>query len=161
MVSHWRLSESKSPQVSRILLSIMTDLNNTAVWMISTSPIISKFSTPYINPLVTVPNSQITIGIIVTFIFHSFFLFLLQGPGTYLSFRFLSVLLCDQPERESPQFDKFFILFIFLLALDLVDMLRLGDPFVSCIYSFDIVSPYGVVLCCYEKRFSFSHEVSL
>ena len=28
-------------------------------------------------------------------------------------------------------------------------------------FCFDIVSPYRVALCCYQKRFTFSHEVSL
>ena len=69
MVSHRSLSDSKSPQVSRILLNILTDLNNDVVWMISTRPLISKSS----SPLVTVPSAPITIGITVTFMFHSFF----------------------------------------------------------------------------------------
>ena len=74
MVFHWSLSDSKSPQVSRTLLSIQTVLNNTVVWMVSTRPPTSKSSNPFNSPLVTVPNAPITIGIIVTFIFHSFFL---------------------------------------------------------------------------------------
>ena len=36
MVFHWRLSDSKSPQVSRTLLSILSVLNNAVVWMVST-----------------------------------------------------------------------------------------------------------------------------
>ena len=38
------------------------------------------------------PKARITIGIIITFMFHSFFFILKQGPGTYLSFHILSVL---------------------------------------------------------------------
>ena len=34
MVFHWRLSDSKSPHVSRTLLSTMANLNNAAVWMV-------------------------------------------------------------------------------------------------------------------------------
>ena len=41
--------------------------------MVSTLPLISKFSSPCTNPLVIVPGAPITIGITVTFIFHSFF----------------------------------------------------------------------------------------
>ena len=82
MVFHWRLSESKSPQVSRTLLSILTVLNN--VWMVSTRPPTSKSSSPYSNPLVTVPNAPFTIGIIVTCMFHSFFNSLARSR--YLSF---------------------------------------------------------------------------
>ena len=74
------------------LLSIQPDLNNALVWMVSTRPLISKSSSPWINSLVTVLRAPLTIGIIVTFIFQ-FFSIALQGPGTYHSFHFLSILL--------------------------------------------------------------------
>ena len=77
MVFHWSLSDSKSPQVSRTLLSILAVLNNAVVWTVSTRTLISKSSSPFINPLVIVPKAPITIGIIVTFMFLSFF----QFPG--------------------------------------------------------------------------------
>ena len=73
MVFHWRLSDSKSPQVSRTLLSILSVFNNAVVWMVSTRPPTSKSSRPFNNPLVTVPKAPITIGITVSFMFHSFF----------------------------------------------------------------------------------------
>ena len=73
MVFHGRLSDSKSPQVSRTLLSILAVFNNAVVWMVPTRPPTSKSSRPFNNHLVTVPKAPITIGIIVTFIFHSFF----------------------------------------------------------------------------------------
>ena len=41
--------------------------------MVSTRPSTSKSFSPFSNPLVTVPNAPITIGIIVTSMFHSFF----------------------------------------------------------------------------------------
>ena len=44
----------------------------------------SKFSSPFSNPLVTVPNAPITIGIIVTCMFHGFFNSLARSR--YLSF---------------------------------------------------------------------------
>ena len=72
MIFHWSLSDSKSPQVSRTLLSILSDLNNAVVWIVSTCSIISKSSSLCINPLVTVPRAPITIGIMVTFMFYSF-----------------------------------------------------------------------------------------
>ena len=49
MVFHWGLSDSKSPQVSRTFLSILADLNNVVVWLVSTRPLISKFSSPFNN----------------------------------------------------------------------------------------------------------------
>ena len=93
MVFHWSVSDCKSPQVSRTLLSILAVLNNVVVWMVSTRPPTSKSSSPFNNPFVTVPKAPITIGIIVTFMFHSFSI-LLQGRGIYPSFPILSVLFC-------------------------------------------------------------------
>ena len=75
MVFHWSLSDSKSPQVSKTLLSILAVLNNAVVWMVSTRPPTSKPSSPFNNPSVTVPKAPITISIIVTFMFHSFLQF--------------------------------------------------------------------------------------
>ena len=73
MVFHWSLSDCKSPQISRSFLSILANLNNAVVWMVSTHPLISKSSSPYTNPFVTVPSATITIGVTVTFTFHRFF----------------------------------------------------------------------------------------
>ena len=73
MVFHWNLSDSKSLQVTRTLLSIPADLDNVIVWMMSTRPFISKSSSSCTNPLLTVPSAQITIGITVTVMFHRFF----------------------------------------------------------------------------------------
>ena len=133
MVAHLSLNDSKSLQVPRTFLSILADLNNAVVWMVSTRPhfsvlqslsnpiiiiiesftseladglsldselqqvsssllvssqysgrsqlckivstrpVISKSSSPYTHPFVIVPKAPFTIGISVTFIFHSFF----------------------------------------------------------------------------------------
>ena len=84
MVFHWSLSDSKSPQVSWTLLSILAIFNNAVVWIISIRPPTSKSSRPFNNPLVTVPKALITIGTIVTFLFQSFFNSLARSR--YLSF---------------------------------------------------------------------------
>ena len=73
MFFHRRLSDSKSPQVSRTLLSILAVFNNAVVWMVSTRPPTSKSSRSFNNPFVTVPKAPITIGVIVTLIFYRFF----------------------------------------------------------------------------------------
>ena len=73
MVFHWRLGDSKSPQVSRTLLSILAVFNNAVDWMVFTRPPTSKSSRSFNKLLVPVPKAPFTIGIIVTFIFHSFF----------------------------------------------------------------------------------------
>ena len=72
MIFHWSLSDNKSPQISRTFLDILADFNNAVIWMFSTHPVISKSSSPFINPLVTVPRAPIIIGINITFMFHSF-----------------------------------------------------------------------------------------
>ena len=54
---------SKSSKVSRTLLSILADLSNAEVWMVSTRPLISKSFSPCTIPLVTVPSASITIRI--------------------------------------------------------------------------------------------------
>ena len=56
--------------------------------MVSTRSPTSKSSSPLSNLLVTVPNAPITIGIIVIFMFHSFFNSLARSR--YLSFFFHS-----------------------------------------------------------------------
>ena len=101
MVFHWSLCDSKSPQVSKTLLSILVVLNNAVVWMFSIRPLTSKPSSPFNNPLVTVPKAPITVGIIVTFRFHSFFNSLARS-SIFLSFHILSVLFCGQPGQQSP-----------------------------------------------------------
>ena len=53
MAFHWSLSDNKSPQVSRTLLSILAVLNDVVVWMVSTRPPISKSSSSFNSPLVT------------------------------------------------------------------------------------------------------------
>ena len=97
MIYNWSLSDNKSPQLSRTLLSILADLNNAGIW------IISMPSCPFIKPLVTVLRAPTTFCITVTFIFHCFF----QFTGIYSSFHFLSILYFCQPRQQSPQFGKF------------------------------------------------------
>ena len=84
MVFHWSLSDSKTPQVSWTLLSILAVFSNAVIWIVSTYPPTSKPARPFKSPLVIVPKSPITIGTIVTFMFHSFFNSLARSR--YLSF---------------------------------------------------------------------------
>ena len=102
MVCHSSLSDNKSPQVSRTLLRILVDLIHAVVWMVSIRSLTFISSSPNINLLVTVPRVPITIGITVTFIVNSFTNSL--GQGIYLSFRFLSILLCGLLRQQSPLF---------------------------------------------------------
>ena len=81
MVSHESFSDSKSPQVSRTPLSILDDLNNCVIWMVSTRPLISMSSSPFANLLVIAPSTPITIGMAVTFMVHNFFSVLRGARG--------------------------------------------------------------------------------
>ena len=137
MVFHWRLSDSQSPQVSRTLLRILAVVNNVVVWMVSTRPPTSKSSSPFSNPLVTVLNVPITIGIIVTCMFHSFFNSLARLR--YLSFfsHSFSFILWSAGTAKSTILQ---VLFFCGLLLGLVSWPRLGDP---CVCQ----SPLGVYVC--------------
>ena len=126
MVFHWNSSDSKSPQVSRTLLSILSLLNNAVVWMVSTQPSTSKSSSSFNNPLVTAPKGPITIGIIVTFMFHSFFQFSSKVEVFILLFTFFQFY--SVVSRDS-KVDNFAIsLFCCWLLWGLVFWSRLSDP---------------------------------
>ena len=65
MVFHMSLSDNKSTQVSRTLLSILAVFNNAVIVMVSTHLPTSKSSRSFNNPSVTMPKAPITIGTIV------------------------------------------------------------------------------------------------
>ena len=81
MVFNGSLSDSKSPQVSKTLLSILAVLSNAVIWIVSTRPPSSKSSWPFNNHLVIVPKASITIGTIVTYILLLLLLLLLLYYG--------------------------------------------------------------------------------
>ena len=110
MVFHWSLSDSKSPQVSKIRLRILAVRSNAVIWIVSTRPPTSKSSRPVNNPLVIVPKAPITIGTIVTFMFHSFFNSLVRSR--YLFFFSHSFRFCGSPGQQSRQFCKFSFFFV-------------------------------------------------
>ena len=83
------LSDSKSPHVSKTLLTILTDLNNAIVWMVSTHPVDFKSSNQSFGDFTksTNYNWYNRHFHIPQFVFFSILL-----QGTYLSFYFL--LIC-------------------------------------------------------------------
>ena len=115
MVFLWSLSDSKSPQVSRTLLRILAVLNNVVVWMVSTRPLTSKSSSPFSNPLVTVPNAPITIGIIVTCMLHSFFNSLARSR--YVFSHSFSFILWSAGTAKSTILQVHFFLFIIIIII--------------------------------------------
>ena len=121
MVFHWNLSDSKSPQVSSTCLRILAVLSNAVVWIVSTCPPTSSSSKPFNNLLVIVPNAPITIGTIVTFMFHSFFNSLARSRYLFvfsLSFRFI---LWSAGTAKSTILQILFFFFLFFFFFFVVD----------------------------------------
>ena len=103
-----------SLQVSRTLLSILAVFNNAVVWMVSTRPPTSKASRPFNNPLVTVPKAPITIGIIVTFMFHIIFNSLARSRYLSLFSHSFSFILWSAGTAKSTFLQIFFFLLIII-----------------------------------------------
>ena len=106
---------SKSPQVSRTRLRILAVHSNAVVWIVSTRPPISKSSRPFNNPLLIVPNTPITIGTIVIFLFHSFFNSLARSRYLFffsLSFR---IIQWSAGTAKSTILQIYFFFFFFLI----------------------------------------------
>ena len=117
-------SDSKSPQVSKIVLIILANFNNAEVWIVSSRPLISKSSRPFINPLVTVLSASTKIGIAVSFLFHVFFNSLARSM--YLCFFFAFFQLYPVISRDSKVNYSFC-----WLSQGLAAWRRLDDPFDS------------------------------
>ena len=125
MVLHWSLSDSKSSQASRTLLSILPDLSNVVVWMVFTCPLINKTSSPLSYPLGIIPSAPITVGITVTFMLYSFFSSLTRSRYLSLFSPFL-ILLYGQ---QNPLFNR--VSFFGWLSQGHVVWPRLRGPFSS------------------------------
>ena len=127
MVFHGSLSDSKSPQVSWTLLSILAVFNDAVVW---TCPPTFKCSSSFNNPSVTVPKAPITIGTIVTFMLHSFFKTLARSRYLpFLSHSFSFILWSAGTAKSTTLQIPFFFVDYYKVWLD--------DPFVC-------QSPIGV-----------------
>ena len=95
---------------SPALFSVFWDA---VVWMVSTCPPTSKSLSPFNNPLVTMPKASIMIGIIVTFLFHSFFQFSSKVQVLILLFtffQFYSVVSWDSKVHNFASSLSFFLL---------------------------------------------------
>ena len=132
MVFHWSLRDSKSPQVSRTLLSILAVLNYAVVWMVSThTPTsVSSFSccTKSIN--YNWYNCHLHVP--------WFFQFLNKVEVLILIFTFFPFYSVVSRDSKVDNFGN--SLFICWLLLGLVFWPRLGDPSVC-------QSPIGVHVC--------------
>ena len=103
-VLHWTLSDSKSPQVSRNLLNILSDRNRAVVRMVSILQLISSFTSLSFRPSETIPRTPTTIGITVTIIFLSFFSCLAKSKYLYI----FSLSFWSAGEAKSTRLPVFF-----------------------------------------------------
>ena len=111
-----------------VTASLLADLNNAVVWMVSTHFHISKSSCPRTNPLVTVPRVAITNWYNCHFHVPQFFQFPCEVQVLiflFAFFQFYSVVSQDNKIYNSASS------FSCWLLQGLVVWPRLGDPFVS------------------------------
>ena len=122
MVFHRSVSDSKSPQISRILLSILAILNNAVVWVVSIHPPISNSYSLLLKPLETAPSASVTIGITVTLMIHSFLSSLARS--TYLLI--FSFLLGGPLRRQNPLYGRFPVFFLIITRSGLLARCKLS-----------------------------------
>ena len=118
MIFYWSLIEWKSPQVSRNL-SILVDVINTLIWIISILLLISSCFSPFSMLMGTDPSVPTITAITLTLVPQ---LFQFSGKVqvfVYL-FCFLLFLLCGQQENGKVHYSAGSLFWT-----------RLGDPFLS------------------------------
>ena len=118
---NWILSISKFPQVTRTLLSILTDLNNDIEWIVVICLTISNSSSPLSKLWGTVQARQLEL-VYLSSSDSSTFLSLWQVPGTCRSFSFLFF----SPYGPLRQYSS-----LFYVDYHLVCWPWLGDRFLS------------------------------
>ena len=124
MVFYYSLSDCKSPQVFRTRLSILAVLNKAVVWMVSLLVLLPQ--SPFNNLLVTVRKAPITIGIIVTFMFHIFLQFPSKVEVLILLFTFLHFYPVVNQDSKLHNFASSisFLLLLIIIRSDLLAEIR-------------------------------------
>ena len=132
--------------VTASLLKSLAVLNTAVFWMVSTRPPTSKSSSPFNNPLVAVPDAPITIGIIFTFMSHSFFKFPSKVEVLILLFTFFQFYSVVSQYSKVHNFASslFFFFFSFFLLITISSGLLAEIRWSVCM-----------------SKFSFSHYLSL
>ena len=149
--------------MSRTLLSILTDFNCALVWMVSLCPLYPKSSSPFTKSFGYCSKCTNYNWYHCYLHVHScFFFFSSLARSRYLSlFRFILILLCGLPGRQSLLFCMFsFFIFLFRwLSLGLVVWPRLDDPFVSKDHKRRLCFAFSRIdsgLCIYYCRIEFN-----
>ena len=93
VIIQWNLNDSKSPQITRNLLSILANLNNAVVRIVSILSLIPNFSNLFSKLLGTVLRVSTIIGITFTLLYQSFF----QFSGKVQIFVYLLAALSTSP----------------------------------------------------------------
>ena len=128
MVFHGSLSDTRTPQVSKNFLCILAVLNNAGIQIVSTCLPTSKSSSPFNNSFVTIPKAPITIGMILTRMFYSFFQFPSMFDLLFLLFTFFQFYSVVSRDIKGDNLANSHFFFFCRLLLGLVFLLRLGVP---------------------------------
>ena len=110
MVFHKSLSDSKSPQISRTLLSILADLNNAVIWIVLILPQISNSAILFSKSLRANSSAPTKTDITVIFLFLSFFSS--QARSKYLFILSLSFIFILWSAWTRKSIDDKFIFFL-------------------------------------------------
>ena len=117
MLFYLSLCDSKSPQVSMILLNILSDFNNGSVWIVSIRPSISISSSSFTKHLTSIPRAPITIGITVTLMSTDFLSSLAIFKNVFL-FSFCWIFILWSTIRQ------FLIFLLIIIRSNLLAMIR-------------------------------------
>ena len=146
----WSLNDRESPQISRSLLAILTDLKNVLLWTVSTQ---QMFHSPF-QSFKTVPNAQTKIGITVTLMLVCFWS---QARSKYLSVFSLSFIFALWFAWTAKFTRRQVLLFIYLFILFISTRCGLldGIGWSVCIAKPQRILLSLVLLLLFE---SFSHQ---
>ena len=132
------MSDSKSPQISRTLPRIQTDLNYVVIRVVSILLLIFIYSSPFINPLEIVSSVRTTTGATVIFLFYAHF----------TPWEFFTSVLSDghslEFEWQSPHVTRTLLIILAVLNNAAVWMVSTRAP--KSKYSYPFYSPFATVL---------------
>ena len=113
-LTHWSLSDSKCPQASWILLSILAVLNNNVAFMVSILSLMSCLFilSPCPKPLGDRSKRTNNNWYYRTFMFRSLFFFSFEHSYKIQAFDYFfvfSFLLCGLQKQKNPKYENYFL----------------------------------------------------